>query len=325
MSFLFWFQNKFRFSNGTVSGKFISECINIVEKYIIFLEKKGKLFLPFDFSPYDAAIDITADIFKVENNTFVNFHRFFESHDINPSTEQDAGDAVRIFLSSIAKKNLTGILAESDPETGKILRNIADYIRKKSYSVSYFFSDKFFHKSEIIQDVNSKDYAGRDNITKLLIYNNFHYGNIPEFLEKVFYVLENQNEYVKAISQTDAVWIYKFLCAKYFLNEEIISEHNYSELSLIVENEKKRYISRLEPYFNKKNFSEFDKNRMYMALEEWVNNVLNGGVKCSPAELTKKYFGDDGYIRMHNKVEYCVNLLISNIKKQIRKDYFLEQ
>lgn len=296
-----------------------------MDKYIVFLEKKGKIFLPFDFSSYDAAIDITADIFKVENDTFVYFNRFFESHNINPETEQDAKDALRILLSSIAKRNLSGILAESDPETGKILRNVGDYIRKKSYYVSYFFSDKFFHKSDIIQDINSKDYAGRDNIIKLLLYNNFNYGNIPEFLEMVFYVLENQNDYIKAVSQTDAVWIYKYLCGKHFLSEEIISEHNFSDLSSIVEDEKKRFISKLEPYFNKKNFSESDKNRMYMVLEEWVNNVLNGGVRCSPAELTKKYFGEDGYIRMHNKVEYCVNLLVSNIKKQIKKDYFLEQ
>jgi len=319
------FRNKFCFSNGTVSGKFISECINIVEKYIIFLEKKGKIFLPFDFSPYDAAIDITADIFKVENNTFVYFLHFFETHNINPSTEQDAKDALRIFLTSIAKRKLTDILADSDPDTGKIIRNIRDYIRKKNYYVSYFFSDKFFHKSDIIQEANSKDYAGRDNIIKLLIYNNFHQDNIPEFLENVFYVLENQYEYVKTISQTDAVWIYKYLCGKNFISEEIITEHNYSELSLIIEDEKKRFLSKLEPYFNKKNFSDFEKNRMYMVLEEWTNNVLNGGIKCSPAELTKKYFGKDDYTRMYNKVEYCINLLMSNIKIQIKKDYFLEQ
>lgn len=315
-----YYRNGFYFEKESDLQVFINECVNVVDNYLSFLVYKGKIFLPFGLNTKDAAIDITAEIFTRENNCLIKFKRFFLSIECSPQNEKEAEKILHKFLLKITRNNLFDLFGKADHNTHVIIRSINRIINEKKYYTSWMLSDKFIHRQEI--DFNKYEYCEREMLYNLVFkYRKLKYSSSEDFIGNVFEIIESQNDYLKAVSYYDLIYLYKY----FYLNEYYFSglqtEFETSvHYKFMFDSIKSKYMRNLNAYLFKKNFSEGERESMYNVIEEFTKNLLDGGIKKSPSELTKQFFTEKNYSKFINKVEYCLYILMDSLTTEIRKE-----
>ena len=315
-----YYKNNFIFKTETELGKFVSFCINIIDNYISYLVHRGKIFLPFDLSSLDAAIEVSSDIFTRNNNQLVKFYNFFSSLETPPIDDSDFLNCLNGFLFTITKNNILKIFAEADPQTYKIMRNLNYEIKQRNYFVSILFDDKYIHKNEI--DFNISNIPTRDDVFKILQIklNNRKLSTNKDFLNNIFNILSSQYEFAPAIAFNDLVYFIKlFHLSEFHKNEVNIEVETDFHYKFLFDSVKMNFLKKLNTYFLKKSFSENEKNCIYNITEDFMKNLLNGGIRKSPAELTREYFHHNEYSKYIFKVEYCLEMLINELAKEIKE------
>lgn len=319
-----YYKNGFCIEKESDLQVFINECVCVVENYLSFLVYKEKIFLPFELSTWDAAIDITAEIFIRENNCLVKFKSFFSSLESSPNNEKEAVKILHKFLLKITRNNLFDLFGKADHITHVILRTINKIINEKKYYTSWMLSDKFVHRKEI--DFNKYEYCEREMLYKLIFKDkNLKYSSSEDFIENIFEIIEARDDYIKAISYNDLIYLYKY----FYLNERYTSglqtEFETSvHYRFMFDSIKSKYLRNMNAYLCKKNFSEDERKSMYNIIEEFTKNLLDGGIKKSPSELTKQFFTEKNYSKFINKVEYCIYTLMDSITKEIKEENLID-
>ena len=315
-----YYKNGFCFEKESDLQVFINECVSIVDSYLSFLVYKGKIFLPFELSTRDAAIDITAEIFKRESNCLIKFKNFFSSLPFPLKNENEAERMLHKFLLKVSRNNLFDLFGKADHNTHVIIRNINKIINEKKYHTSCMLSDKFIHRREI--DFNKYEYCGREMFYGLVFKDRKQkYSSSEDFIENIFEIIESQDDYLKAVSYCDLIYLYKY----FYLNEQYTSglqtEFETSvHYRFMFDSIKSKFMRNMNAYLCKKNFSENERESMYNIIEEFTKNLLDGGIKKSPSELTKQFFSEKNYSKFINKVEYCLYILMDSITKEIKKE-----
>ncbi|MCE1164944.1 MAG: hypothetical protein LWX07_06040 [Bacteroidetes bacterium] len=313
----------FTYGSYAEMSRFINECIKRIEKYIGFLSSKGKIFLPMDLTPYDAAIEVSSEIFTSDGNTLVKFKSFFDKLKEKPDTEDDYEAILKSFLFSVAKKNLVNIYKDSDPVTARIIRNLNLEIDRSGYFVTELFSDRFVHTEET--DFSEKEYCGREELEKILsaAHSKVDFKNAKTFLSSLLNIVNEQDEYIKAVSFGDLVYVYKHSLIekvestqKSARQEEIETNIHYK---FILEEFRQKFNTKLRKYFSKKNFSDNDQKCMYNVIDAFLKGITDGGQKRGASELTKEFFADGDFARNKNRVEYCIDMLLSELTTVFEK------
>lgn len=317
---IIYYKRNFVFSSEHELGKFVSFCINNIESYISYLVFKGKIFLPFELSPLDAAIEVSSDIFTRKDNQLTKFNNFFSSLEKQPIDDSDFVNCLNGFLFTVTKNNLLRIFAEADPQTYRIMRNLQYEIKQRNYYVSILFDDKYIHKREI--DFSKSNVPSRDDVLKVL-QNSLKSKTLlsnKDILKNVFSILDSQSKYAPAIAFNDLVYFIKLISLNTYrkneANTDIESDFHYK---FLFDSVKMSYFNKLNQYFQKKGFSEKERNSIYNITDDFMKNLLNGGIRKSPAELTKEFFHDNDYSKYVNKVEYCLELLVNELSKEIKE------
>jgi len=323
------YKQGFRFEDRAELNRFVEYCVKTAERYISFLIRKGKIFLPFDIKPFDAAIDLTAELFKRERNALVLFAKYFNSLDQPPENEEDCLTHLKSFLFSILQQNLIELFKSNDPLTYKIMRNIRDAASPKSPSkgggikITPLFSTALVHRKEI--EFDNRLYPDRDELLNLIYASGKpNFDNMPEFLKSLFDVLEANEQYLPAANFNDLVFVYKTLVINKYseqLQQQSKSADGYAGVGykFLFEDFKQKFHLKLKKYAVKTNISDDKAQRMYFIADDVLNSFLNGCRRKSISELTKEYFpGDEN--KYFNKVEYCVQILTQELIQLLREE-----
>lgn len=316
------YKSKFRIKDNIALNEFALKVINISEEYIRYLIYKGKINSLGDLSSFDAAVDLTAELFTLEDGYLVHFKKFFNGFETPPETEEDVNRLLRQFVYVSTMNNVSMLYKFADPVTNKLLRNL-NYARKAgNYLKTEIFTNKYIHRKAV--DFASAQCMDRDQLVRLIgTKNGISFLPATEFLDEVFNILEEQSDYLHAVPFSDLLQIYKELSAKEirkdFENMESGSESNIY-MKLLVEEIRKSYLLKLKNYISKKKFSKNESDCIYKIVEEVINCYLNGTERESVKELAKRYYNGSVTNSLCNKIGYAIDLLNSEIISFIQRE-----
>ena len=313
-------KNRFYVEDNKSLNRFVSGVIKISEEYIRFLIYRGRISSLGNLSPFDTAVDLLAELFKVENGCLVYFKRHFEKLDTIPGSEEEYTKALKQFIYSATLNNLTHIYKLIDPVANKLLRNLKAAYRGENYLVTEIFLNKYVHKKDVA--FASKECIDRDTLLNRIIAKNWTVqATAKEFLACVFDVLESQDQYLQAISLNDLLNIYKELFAikgkTDFIGEKVSSDIHHK---LLFEEIRKGFVVKLNNYLVKKRFSEKERNCIYNIIDDVINCYLNGTQRDSVKELVNRYYGKNGTDSVCYRAEYAIGLLNSEIITLMQKE-----
>jgi hypothetical protein len=314
------YKNGFYVKDNHSLNSFAAEIIKVSENYIKFLIYRGRISNLGNLNTFDTALDLMAELFKVENGYLIYFKRHFEKLETIPNSEEEYTKALKQFVYGATLNNLTHIYKLTDPVANKLLRNLKAAYKEENYLVTEIFLNKYIHKKDV--DFGSKECMDRDILlNQIIAKNGTTHPTAKDFLKYVFEILESQNQYLQAISLNDLLQIYKEVfsrkCRNEFIETEISSEIHYK---LLFEELRKGFILKLNNYLNKKKFSEKERNCIYSIVEEVINCYLNGTQRDSVKELVKRYYGINGTNSVCYKAEYVIGLLNSEIITLMQKE-----
>lgn len=316
----------FRITDRKQLNEFVSAVVSIARDYINYLVYRNKLYLPEGLTSYDCAIDLTAELFNVEDDVLTIFESHFKKIKPKPKSEKDFTSVFKSYICSIVQNNLLNIYKINDTVTYKMIRNIKNAYKDSGYFETFLFTDKYIHRKPV--DFNSAECMDKEYLLKLFLSNNgVKDYSAGELLKLIFIIVENQSEYLHAVAVSDVLYIYKEVSAvrtAKFMQNEIKSDEIRIHYKFLIQDIKKNFILKIKKYFCKKNFSENDCTCIYNIIEEVLNNYVNGEQRDSVSELIEKYYTGAEKGAMANKVEYVINLLnsefIANIERENKKD-----
>jgi hypothetical protein len=309
------YKNGFYVENNKSLNCFAAEVIKISEEYIKYLMYRGRISTLGNLSAFDTAIDLMAELFKMENGCLTYFKRHFEKLDSVPSSEEDYIKSLKQFIFGATLNNLTHIYKLTDPVANKLLRNLKAAYKDDNYSVTEIFFNKYIHRKEV--DFESAECMDRDTLlNQILSKNGTKHPTAKDFLKYLFDILESQDVHLQAISLNDLLYIYKEIVAiksKASYNEDKNSASSNVHFKLLFEEVRKGFYVKLNKYLNKKNFSKKENDCLYNIVDEVINCYLNGTKRDSVRELTSRHYAKNVNNSMCYKVEYIIGLLNSEI------------
>ncbi len=307
------YKENFVFKSVQELNSFVSGVLAISEQYIGYLQYIGKIYLPDDTDSYDVAIDVTAELFKNENNTLILFRNYFDSLEQKPENEENFDRYLKSYLYAIIQNNLINIFRQYDPVTFKVIRNLKLAVESNGYKTISLFTDKYIYEGEI--DYNKGEYIDRDTLLNALYADKFSPKiSLPELLKKVFSILESKNEYLNAVSFCDIVSIYKDILAADYRAE--IPKNDYDEklhYKFLMEDLKNKFYLQIKKYFLKKNISKNEQNCIYNVIDDVMDSYLNGTKHDSIKKLVDRHFIGLNGNHYYNKVEYLINIINKKI------------
>ncbi len=320
---LVYIRNNFIFESSKEANGFVLKVIDLGEVYIKFLVSKNKIYLPDNIKPRDAAIDLLAEIFKVENKCYVNFKMFFKDKKIE--TEEDAENLLRGYIFTIIQNELPKIFRINDSFTYNILRNIKEAIKSENLHTSLFFSDKYIHLEDVIK--NNDLIPDKDELLKFIYENNISdkVYNIKLFLKDLLLKLSSDAVFSAVVNFNDLVYSIKSIFANEFAcrdGAETESEHLSDKVSikLILKDIRFSFNEKLNKYINKNGFSNNFSECMYKVIDDIESDLCEGLIRQSVKNLSNKHFGNCEFL---NQITYCVEMYETEIAKFLTKEKFL--
>lgn len=309
------YKNGFYIENNKSLNNFAAEVIKISEEYIKFLIFRGRISTLGNMSAFDTAVDLMAELFKVENGYLVYFKRYFEKLEEKIEKEEDYQKVLKQFIFGTTLNNLTHLYKLTDPVSNKLLRNLKAAYKEDNYLVTEIFINKYIHKNEV--DFESAECMDKDVLLKhILAKNGAKHPSAKDFIKYVFDILESQNTYLQAVSLNDLLHIYREIIA--IKNSANFKESEQSaadqiHFKLLFEETRKGFILKLNNYFKKKGFSKNERDCIYNIVDEVINCYLSGSQRDSVRELAERYYSGNVTPSMCYKVEYVIGLLNSEI------------
>ncbi|MBN1634411.1 MAG: hypothetical protein JW917_09620 [Ignavibacteria bacterium] len=313
-----YYKNGFIFDDEIETGKFVEYCIKIAVKYLCYYISCGKLFLPSAITAKDAAIDLTSSMFKRKGKCLICFSNYFRKSDNKIKTDNEVRIHISKFICKTIKQNFPKFFADYAPDTHKIIRNISEAVQNDNYYSSDFSGYKFiYRKKSGSRDINL--YSREEFINFINPKLNCSKVNtIKKFVDLILDSLEKQKDFFPAAAFSDLVFLYKqFILNGYHENNGTEDIEAAIDCKIIFDNAISKFYNQMDSYFCKKEFPEKIRAGLYDLFEEFTNNLINGGIKIPVKKLYEKFFPEDGIDKFHNKIEYCLQVLVKDIKKEI--------
>jgi len=312
----------FYISDKRTLNSFASKVIRISEDYIKYLIYRGRITNPDNLSAFDIAVDLMGEIFKTENGYLIHFKNYYDKIDDFPETETDFNETLKRFVISITQNNLPQIFRRTDPVTNKLIRNITSVIKDENYTVTQLFSDKYIHREPV--DFESAECMEKEKLlTMIFNENGAKIHSAKGLLKIIFNIIEMQTEYLHAISMNDLIQIFKDITAldlRYHLSCDESEAETKLHFKLLFDKISKGFNIKLNKYFNKKNFSEYECSCVYNIVDEVITGYINGHKRDSIKELISRYYTGESAKSFFNKVEYVIGLLNDEIISELQKE-----
>lgn len=317
------YKKGFRVGNTIQLNCFVKETIFIGETYIKFLLSKNRIHLPLYLDAKDASIDLLAEIFTIEDNVIIKFRSFFDEHFPNKLNETEYNNNLYGFIAKIIQNNLIGLYRDHDPLLNSIYRNIKEAAVGLGFNINIHFTDKYIYKGTFN---NSKPIADRDELFNLI--NTSGLATIvhqtKQFVEELFLVIANNDTFADAIRLSDVTSIVKSFFAANLVSsisnnytDRIINDNIH--LNFLLDNILSDYLDKLNKYVTKNSLPKNFYKCMYNLINEVISDFKEGNVRKSVLDLQKTYFNTDDR-RLFYKVQYCIDMLESDIARSLKEE-----
>ncbi len=320
------YKNGFRVASIKELNEFVNKILELGEDYIAFMMMRNRIYLPMQIEPKDAAVDVLAELFTVEDGVLIKFADFFESHSLKDSIQvREKYDSVlRSFIYAIIQNRIQLVYKDNDKITCSLIRNINAALKHLEFSVTLHFSDKYISRRH---DFNSEcEIADRDNLINIISMNGIGkcVYDTRRFISELFDILEKQVEFADALRMSDLTAVMRHIIMSEYLNRDgaaSLSAHISERLNVkyMLEEVKMVFREKLEKYIIKNNLSENFGVCMYNVAAEVSEAYYNGIQRRSVMELMKEYFQDDD-TNLFYKVQYCLELYDREIIQLIEYD-----
>ncbi len=201
------FKSGFRISDSNQLNSFSSEIINFTEEYVKFLVQRGMISLRDNSSAYETAVNITLDLFILENGYLVNFKRLFEGTGDSINTKDEFLKEMRFLLYPLIMEKLSSEFKHTNPFKSEFAECLKQMEAEGKIIITKIFTGKYIHRKPI--DFSSAKCMEKGTLLYLLRTNNrTKHLTIESFLCFVFYILESQNFYLQALPYCQAMQIY---------------------------------------------------------------------------------------------------------------------
>lgn len=317
------YKKGFLVENSLQYNNFVKETIFIGEVYLKFLISKNRIFLPLQLAPKDAAIDLLAEIFTLKNNIIIKFSRFFDEHFPDKLSESEYNNNLYGFVAKIIQNNLISLFKNNDPLLNNIYRNIKEAADELEFNINIHFTDKYIYKGNFN---NSKPIADRDELFEMINNSGLikFVNQTKIFIKELFLVLKNNEKYAEAIRLSDIASIVKTIVAANLVSslnnnhsERIFNENIH--LNFLLENILSDYYDKLDKYVTKNSLPKNFYECMYNLINEVISDYKVGNVRKSVLELQKTFFDSDDK-RLFYKVQYCIDMLESDIAESLKEE-----
>lgn len=319
-----YFTNNFIFNSQNELNSFVRLVVGITESYLGFLLKKGKLYLPLDLNVYDCAIELSSELFIEKDKKLIKFDNYFAKLENPPLTNDEFIKYLNGFIIFLVHNNLPNIYKHSDSITYKAIRNFKSSIKEKDFFVTLLFTGKYLHRKEIDWNGN---YLEREDLLKLYYSDNSGQlsNTVPEFLDKIFDLIEKQKDYIHTVTMNDLIYVYK----QTLLNEHYVNHSNGDaqsniesnlHIKLLLEEMKEDFFIKQRNYFNKADFSENMRVCMYNIIEDVINDLITGIKRKSVLKLVEKYIPQESQDEYYNKIEYCLQIFDNELLKVLYRE-----
>jgi len=317
------YKKGFCVENSLQYNSFVKETIFIGEVYLKFLISKNRIFLPLQLDPKDASIDLLAEIFTLENNIIIKFRRFFDEHFPEILNESEYQKNLYGFVAKIIQNNLISYYRAHDPFLNNIYRNIKESADELGYNINIHFADKYIYKGSFN---NIKPVVDRDELFEMINNSGIskYVHQTKRFIEELFLLLLKNDNYDDAIRLSDITSIVKCIftsnLASNFNNNHTDRIFNDNiHLNFLLDNIFSDYLDKLDKYVTKNGLPKNFYKCMYNLINEVVSDYREGNVRKSVLELQKTYFKSDDR-RLFYKVQYCIDMLESDIAESLKEE-----
>jgi len=207
------FNSGFRISDSKQLISFFSEIINFTEEYVKFLIQRGKVYLRDNSSAYKTAVNITNNLFILENGYLVNFKRLFEGTSDSINTEDEFMKEMRSLLFPFIMEKLSSEYNHTNPFKSEFDECLKQMEAEGRILVTNIFTGKYIHRKPV--DFSSAKCMKKGTLLYLLrIKNGTKHLTIESFLYFVFDLLESQTIYLHSLPYCQALQIYKLLMSE---------------------------------------------------------------------------------------------------------------
>jgi hypothetical protein len=314
------YKNGFVIGNSQQFNSFVKEIIVLGEAYIKFLVSKNRLYLPLHIESKDAAIDLLAEIFNVENNIIIKFRNFFDSKFDFLLSELQFENYLKGFIAKIIQNNLINFYRDNDHVTYHIYRNVKEAAAKLGLNIEVHFTDKYLleenadFKKNIPERDDLYDIANKSGLHKYALQTRV-------FIENLFNELKYTNEYTAAVRLSDLTSLLKSLLssnAAHFNNADlsIYSPEDRFHLNFVFDNVSFSYSEKLNKYVSKNGLPKSFYDSMYNLIDEVISDYRECNTRRSVKELQKTYFQNEDK-KLFYKIQYCIEILENEIAKNI--------
>lgn len=323
------YKNNFKAIERTEINRFILSILGIAENYIKFLISRNKIYLPVHIEPKDAAIDLIAELFTIENDILIRFKDFFNNNFTcgEIRNEEDFEKYLRGFIYTVIQNNLINFYRENDPITYHIHRNINEAVKNLNYFTSIHFSDKYLSPNPEF-DINNVS-LDKEELINFIYSNNLEKNiiNMRLFIKSLFEELENSKDYPVCIRISDLVSAVKSILAIEFINKNGAAtqkEHMAEKINIkfLLEDVRFNFNEKLNKYCSKNNLSKIFKEGMYNIIDEIIGDMNSGNKRKSVMELMRAHFKRNENSTFY-KIQYCIELFEEEITKYVQKEQIL--
>lgn len=325
MELLKYYKNGFKFDDEIETGKFVEYCINNSVKYLCYIISCGKMYLPSGVTANDAAYDLISCIFRRKGNRLICFYNYFKKFDNKIKTDNQIRIHINNFLYKTINQNFPRFFADYAPDTHKIIRNISEAVNNENYYTADISGYKFvYRKKSGFRNINL--YSREEFINFINPKLNCSKVNtIKKFVDLILDSLEKQKDFFPAAAFSDLVFLYRqFISNGYHEHNGTEDVEKAIDCKIVFDSAVSKFYGEMDSYFCKKEFPEKIRAGLYDLFDEFKDNLINGGIKIPVKKLYEKFFPEDGIDKFHNKIEYCLQILVKDIKKEIENIYILK-
>jgi len=223
--------------NSPHKNDFIETCKKLAVKAFNSSFLRESILNNSGLSPEDVAVDIIADLFAEENGRYPSFNNYFgdTAGKISVCSEDELFAKLNALIISRANQRLTDIKDENGEIFYKVRKAVRIYFQRHKDDFHFIIYDKekyFFNCKKELLDFDMPEFDENVLKNQLLTFNYKNY-RIPEFINSLFLILNEQDIFLKTKNETSICKIitgfYKERLENYVKENKNVSYTEYDE------------------------------------------------------------------------------------------------
>jgi hypothetical protein len=306
------------FNEGKLNST-IEKSFKIGVRYLSLVKKRFYNFLETNnHSIEDSALDAITSLFIKDGTGNLPIRKAYDNWKPPIKTEEEFNFFLHKIVANRIEQHISKLLRESDPLFNSILNSVNYLIKKNGYRKTKYFGVIYIVETgtaKISNKVISPDVFYL--IPALYFYND------KNLLRNLFSYLKEETNFFPAIPLNALILKYKKLKSSgFYYPDKIDSCAKTFELNESLKKGLAAAKNKLDnSYVKKKKLTEEESQKIFNALKDICEDLVNGGVNPGLYEYLKPYYCEismeDYKVKYHNIIEYLFKVMKSKIAEKL--------